>query len=156
VVFVCENNLYAASTHISHTTRIADIALRAAGYGMPGVTVDGMDVEAVFRAAATAVAWARAGKGPTLIECKTYRYRGHSRGDPGGYRDKAEHAEWSAKDPIERLRSRLIGELGVRPEHLAALEAEAQAEVEAAVAFALASPEPEAASARQHVFVEET
>jgi TPP-dependent pyruvate/acetoin dehydrogenase alpha subunit len=156
VIFVCENNLYAASTHISHTTRITDIALRAAAYGMPGVTIDGMDVEAVFRAAATAVARARAGKGPTLIECKTYRYRGHSRGDPGGYRDKAEHAEWSAKDPIERSRARLVDELAVAPGDLAAIEAEAQAQVEAAVAFALASPEPDAASARQHVFAEET
>jgi TPP-dependent pyruvate/acetoin dehydrogenase alpha subunit len=123
---------------------------------MPGVTVDGMDVEAVFRAAATAVARARAGRGPTLIECKTYRYRGHSRGDPGGYRDKSEHAEWSARDPIERLRRRLVNELGVHPERLAAIEAEAQADVEAAVAFALASPEPDAASGRQHVFVEDT
>ena len=122
---------------------------------MPGVTVDGMDVEAVFRAAATAVARARAGKGPTLIECKTYRYRGHSRGDPGGYRDKAEHAEWSAKDPIERLRARLVDELGVSAERLEEIEGVAQRQVEAAVAFALASPEPDPASGRQHVFVEE-
>ena len=156
VVFVCENNLYAASTHISHTTRIADLSLRAAAYGTPGVTVDGMDVEAVFRAAATAVARARSGKGPTLIECKTYRYRGHSRGDPGGYRDKTEYAEWSARDPVERLRTRLLDELSVSPERLAAIEADAQAEVEMAVAFALASPEPDAASARRHVFVEES
>lgn len=154
VVFVCENNLYAASTHISETSRVTDIAIRAAGYGMPGVTIDGMDVEAVFRAAATAVARARAGKGPTLIECKTYRYRGHSRGDPGGYRSKAEHAEWTARDPITRLRSRLATEFGVAPERLAAIEAKALAEVEAAVAFALASPEPDPASAMQHVFVE--
>ncbi len=154
VVFVCENNLYAASTHISHTTLVSDISVRAAGYGMPGVTVDGMDVEAVFRAAATAVARARAGKGPTLIECKTYRYRGHSRGDPGGYRDKAEHQEWSARDPIERLRTRLVADLHVNATHLAAIEDDAQARVEAAVAFALASPEPSPASARDHVFVE--
>jgi pyruvate dehydrogenase E1 component alpha subunit len=155
VVFVCENNLYAASTHISHTTHIADISARAAGYGMPGVTVDGMDVEAVFKSAATAVARARAGKGPTLIECKTYRYRGHSRGDPGGYRDKSEHAAWSARDPIERLRSRLVSELAVSPERLASIESEAQADVEAAVAFSLASPEPEPASVGRHVFVDE-
>ena len=154
VIFVCENNLYAASTHISHTTRIADVSLRAVSYGMPGVTVDGMDVEAVFRAAATAVARARAGKGPTLIECKTYRYRGHSRGDPGGYRDEAEHAEWRGRDPIQRLRTRLFDELDVSHERLAAIEKVAQAEVEAAVAFALESPDPDPASARRHVFVE--
>jgi TPP-dependent pyruvate/acetoin dehydrogenase alpha subunit len=155
VVFVCENNLYAASTHISHTMKISDIADRAAGYGMPGVVVDGMDVEGVFRAATAAVARARKGDGPTLIECKTYRYRGHSRGDPGGYRDKAEQAEWTGKDPIERMRRRLIGDFGVAAERLDAIEAEAQARVEAAVAFAVASPEPTAASAREHVFVGE-
>jgi pyruvate dehydrogenase E1 component alpha subunit len=155
VVFVCENNLYAASTHISHTMKITDIADRAAGYGMPGVVADGMDVEAVFRAAAVAVARARKGDGPTLIECKTYRYRGHSRGDPGGYRDKAEHAAWTEKDPIERLRRRLTGDFGVAAGQLGAIEAEAEELVEAAVAFALASPEPAAASGRDHVFAME-
>src|SRR5262249_39260544 len=83
VVVVGENTLYAASTHISRTTAIEDIAERARGYGIPGLVVDGMDVVASFRAAAWAVARARAGAGPTLIECKTYRYPGHSRGDPG-------------------------------------------------------------------------
>ena len=90
-IFVCENNLYAASTHISPATNIRDIADRAAAYGMLGVVVDGMDVEAVHAAAAEAVARARRGDGPTLIECKTYRYRGHSRGDPGSYRHAEEH-----------------------------------------------------------------
>ena len=154
VVFVCENNLYAASTHISHTTKIVDIADRAAAYGMPGVIVDGMDVEAVYGAAATAVARARRGEGPTLIECKTYRFRGHSRGDPGGYRTKAEHAEWTGKDPLERLRQRLTGTFGIDPNRLSGIETTAQARVEAAVAFALASPEPSADTARQHVFAE--
>src|SRR6185503_2287547 len=101
-----ENNLYAASTHVSTAMLIGDIADRAAAYGMPGVVIDGMDVEVVHRAAAEAVARARRGDGPTLIECKTYRYRGHSRGDPGGYRTKEEHREWVERDPIERLRAR--------------------------------------------------
>jgi pyruvate dehydrogenase E1 component alpha subunit len=145
VVFVCENNLYAASTPIGATMRIADVADRAAGYGMPGRVVDGMDVEAVFAAATEAVARARRGDGPTLIECKTYRYRGHSRGDPGRYRTAEELAAWQARDPIARTRDRL-GALGLPAARLAAVEHEAQAAVEAAVAFALASPEPAASS----------
>lgn len=152
VVFVCENNLYAASTHISLTMRISDIADRAAAYGIPGICVDGMDVEAVYRAAAAAVARARRGHGPTLIECKTYRYRGHSRGDPGGYRDREEHRRWVERDPIKRLRARLTSEFGVPDERLDAIEREQQQLVEAAVAFALASPEAPALSATDRVF----
>lgn len=151
-IFVCENNLYAASTHITLTTRIANIADRAAAYGMPGVVVDGMDVEAVYAAARTAVTRARAGKGPTLIEAKTYRYRGHSRGDPGGYRAKDEHAAWTAQDPIERLRRRLTGDFAIPAARLAQIETAAQARVEAAVEFAQRSPEPNPESGLEHVF----
>jgi TPP-dependent pyruvate/acetoin dehydrogenase alpha subunit len=152
-VFVCENNLYAASTNFALTARITDIAARAAAYGMPGVAVDGMDVEAVYAAARTAVARARAGQGPTLIEAKTYRYRGHSRGDPGGYRERDEHAAWMARDPIERLRQRLIGDMALDAVRLDGIEAKAQARVEAAVEFARQSPEPSPESALQHVFI---
>ena len=155
VVFVCENNLYAASTHVSTAMLIGDIADRAAAYGMPGVVADGMDVEAVNRVAAVAVARARAGEGPTLIECKTYRYRGHSRGDPGGYRAEAERLRWLERDPIARLRRRLEHVLDVAAVRLAAIEDEAQTRVEAAVAFARESPEPPPASAREHVFAGE-
>jgi TPP-dependent pyruvate/acetoin dehydrogenase alpha subunit len=152
-VFVCENNLYAASTNFALTSRITDIAARAAAYGMPGVVVDGMDVEAVYAAARTAVARARAGQGPTLIEAKTYRYRGHSRGDPGGYRERDEHAAWMARDPIERLRRRLIGDFVLDAARLDEIEAKAQAMVEAAVEFARQSPEPSPESGLEHVFV---
>ena len=152
-VFVCENNLYAASTNFALTARITDIAARAAAYGMPGVVVDGMDVEAVYAAARTAVARARAGQGPTLIEAKTYRYRGHSRGDPGGYRERDEHAVWMARDPIERLRRRLIGDFVLDAARLDEIEAKAQARVEAAVEFARQSPEPSPESGLEHVFV---
>jgi acetoin:2,6-dichlorophenolindophenol oxidoreductase subunit alpha len=151
-IFVCENNLYAASTHITLTTRIANIAERAAAYGMPGLVVDGMDVEAVYVAARTAVARARAGKGPTLIEAKTYRYRGHSRGDPGSYRRKDEHAVWTAQDPIERLRRRLTGDFAIPAARLAEIETAAQARVEAAVEFAQRSPEPTPESGLEQVF----
>jgi len=152
VVFVCENNLYAASTHISMTMLIEDIADRAASYGIPGVAVDGMDVEAVYRAAVPAIDLARKGGGPTLIECKTYRYRGHSRGDPGGYRDREEQRRWKARDPIERLTARLKGDFAIAQEHLEAVERAQQEIVEAAVAFALASPDPPPASTLEHVF----
>jgi pyruvate dehydrogenase E1 component alpha subunit len=152
VIFVCENNLYAASTHVSTAMLIADIADRASAYGMPGFAIDGMDVEAVHRAAAAAVARARRGDGPTLIECKTYRYRGHSRGDPGGYRTPDEHRQWQARDPIEKLRRRLEDDLAVPAGSLAEIERQAQARVEAAVAFALASPDPLPVTAHHHVF----
>jgi acetoin:2,6-dichlorophenolindophenol oxidoreductase subunit alpha len=153
-IFVCENNLYAASTHISQAMNIRDIADRAAAYGIPGVVVDGMDVEAVHAAATEAVARARRGDGPTLIECKTYRYRGHSRGDPGGYRQAEEHQAWLERDPIERTKIRLIGRFGAEPARLAAIEQRAQERVEAAVAFALASPEPEPSDALTNVFAD--
>jgi pyruvate dehydrogenase E1 component alpha subunit len=152
VVFVCENNLYAASTHVSTTLRINDIAERAPGYGMPGIVIDGMDVEGVHRAAVAAVGRARAGGGPTLIECKTYRYRGHSRGDPGGYRTEAEHGEWVARDPIERLRERLTRDFAVTSERLETIEGQQQELVQAAVEFALASADPPPASGSENVF----
>jgi pyruvate dehydrogenase E1 component alpha subunit len=143
VVFACENNLYAASTHVSMTTGVEDIAARAAGYGIPGVVVDGMDVVASFRAAAEAVARARAGAGPTLIEYKTYRYPGHSRGDPGQYRSQEEVASWKGRDPLVLCRARLTAEFGSTEERLDAIDRQCQEVVEAAVAFALASPDPD-------------
>jgi acetoin:2,6-dichlorophenolindophenol oxidoreductase subunit alpha len=151
-IFVCENNLYAASTNFALTARITDIAARAAAYGMPGVVVDGMDVEAVYAAARSAVARARAGQGPTLIEAKTCRYHGHSRGDPGGYRERDEHAAWMARDPIERLRRRLVGDFALPAARIDEIEARAQARVEAAVEFARQSPEPSPESGLEHVF----
>jgi pyruvate dehydrogenase E1 component alpha subunit len=154
VIFVCENNLYAASTHISSTMRIADIADRAKAYGMPGLVVDGMDVVAVFEATQAAVSRARAGDGPTLLECKTYRYRGHSRGDPCGYRDEQEHRRWSDRDPIEILRTRLLTKVGLEEVRLKEIERQSQAEVEAAVAYALASPDPQPEACSEGVFAE--
>jgi pyruvate dehydrogenase E1 component alpha subunit len=154
VVFVCENNLYAASTHISLTTLIDDLASRADAYGMPGRVVDGMNLEEVYDSAREAVQRARNGDGPTLLECKTYRYRGHSRGDPCGYRDQSEFEQWSEKDPIELLKQRLLDEFSVRTNQLVAIEAECQTNVEAAVEFAINSPDPDPASALDHIFAE--
>lgn len=154
VVFVCENNLYAASTHISLTTLVEDLASRADAYGMPGRVVDGMNFEEVYDAARAAVKRARKGDGPTLLECKTYRYRGHSRGDPCRYRDQTEFQKWSERDPIDSFKQRLLDEYGVRRSELAAIEAECQANVEAAVDFAINSPDPAPETSLDLVFSE--
>jgi TPP-dependent pyruvate/acetoin dehydrogenase alpha subunit len=152
VVYVCENNLYAASTPVSVAFKIEDIADRAAAYGMPGVVVDGNDVEAVYQVAGEAIARARRGEGPTLIECKTYRLCGHSRSDPRTYRSKEEEAMWEAKDPITRLGGRLKGMGLATDETLAAIEQEVTALIDEAVAFAEESPQPEPTDALKHVF----
>ena len=152
VVYVCENNLYGASTPFSSVYRVENVADRAAAYGIPGVVVDGMDVEAVYEAAGEAVARARRGDGPTLLECKTYRLVGHSRSDPRKYRTQAEEEAWQAKDPIPRL-GRRLKELGLATgETLAAIEEEVMEAVEASVTFAEESPYPEPTDALKHVF----
>jgi acetoin:2,6-dichlorophenolindophenol oxidoreductase subunit alpha len=142
VIFVCENNQYAASTHISLTTRVCQIAERAKGYGIPGYTVDGMDVLAVSQSAHQAVSRARAGDGPTLLEFLTYRYAGHSRGDPGGYRTKEELQLWRQQDPIPRCRELLMRQYSVGEQELQLVDKECQEMVEEAVAFARSSPDP--------------
>lgn len=152
VVYVCENNLYAASTPFSKTFKIPNVADRAAAYGMPGVIVDGNDVEAVYRVAGEAIARARRREGPTLIEAKTYRLCGHSRSDPRTYRSREEEEEWAKRDPIPRLAGRLK-ELGLATdETLETIEREIQALIDDAVRFAEESPLPEPEEALQHVF----
>jgi len=152
VVYVCENNLYAASTPVSVSFKIEDIADRAAAYGMPGVVVDGNDVVAVYEVAGEAIARARRGEGPTLIECKTYRLCGHSRSDPRTYRSKEEETLWEAKDPIPNLGERLKHMGLVTDESLAAIETEVEALIDEAVAFAEESPSPEPSDALKHVY----
>jgi TPP-dependent pyruvate/acetoin dehydrogenase alpha subunit len=155
VIFVCENNQYAASTHISLTTRIHDLADRAQAYGIPGFVVDGMDVLAVRQSALEAVERARRGDGPTLLEYKCYRYMGHSRGDPSQYRSKEEIEEWRQRDPILKFRGLLVSDHGQSEQELDRIEAESQAEVEAAVEFARSSPEPLPEESTQHVFADQ-
>jgi TPP-dependent pyruvate/acetoin dehydrogenase alpha subunit len=152
VVFVCENNLYAASTPVSVAYKIEDIVERAAAYGMPGLVVDGNDVEAVYEVAGQAIARARQGQGPTLIECKTYRLCGHSRSDPRTYRSKEEEALWETKDPIARLGERLKASGLATDEMLADIEREVTALIDDAVAFAEESPPPEPEDTLKHVF----
>jgi pyruvate dehydrogenase E1 component alpha subunit len=140
VVFFCENNSFASSTRAEYSTSVEDISSRAAGYGAPGVTVDGMDVLAVYEAASEAVARARRGEGPSLIEAKTYRYYGHSRTDKkfGPYRDEAEWNLWQERDPIPRA-AKLFG---LTDEEIKEHHAAAEKDLAEAVAFAEASPEP--------------
>jgi TPP-dependent pyruvate/acetoin dehydrogenase alpha subunit len=152
VIYVCENNLYAASTPISAAFKIEYIADRAAAYGMPGVVVDGNDVEAVYQAAGEAISRARQGGGPTLLECKTYRLCGHSRSDPRTYRTKEEEAHWEAKDPLTRLADQLQQTGLATQGSLAEIEQTVKALIDEAVAFAEASPAPEATDTLKHVF----
>jgi len=154
VVFVCENNLYAASTPFSLAFKIEHIADRAAAYGMPGRIVDGNDVLAVYAAAREAVERARQGGGPTLIECKTYRLCGHSRSDPRTYRSRAEEAAWQQRDPIVRHRNWLLEQGICSGRELDEIAGEVEQVIEDAIAFAEASPEPEPAALYADVFKE--
>jgi TPP-dependent pyruvate/acetoin dehydrogenase alpha subunit len=145
IVFACENNLYGASTPFHQVSLVPDVASRAAAYGVRGEIIDGMDVLAVREAAGRAVAEARAGAGPVLLEFKTYRFAGHSRGDVKGYRSREEEALWNERDPIVRLRERLSSTLdeGV----LDAMDAKVEAALEDAIEFARQSPLPRAEDA---------
>ena len=142
VVYVCENNQYAMSFSVKKAFAIERISDRAAAYGMPGVTVDGNDLLAVYEAVSQAVGRARAGEGPSLIENVTYRWRGHSKSDANRYRTREEIETWKQKCPIRRFRSQLIEEGVLTEEEANQIEREAYAVIEAAVAFAEASPEP--------------
>ncbi len=143
VLFVCENNGYATSVSAKRSTPVPEIAVRAAGYGMPGVTVDGNRVDVVYEAADEAVTRARAGEGPTLIECMTYRIRGHFEGDDALYRNKDEVAEARRRDPIEYWRDRLVEEGGLTETAFDVMNTSADAEVAEAAAFAESSPFPD-------------
>ena len=146
VVLVCENNLYGASTAYGRVTLVPDVAERAKAYGVPARIVDGMDVVAVREAARDAVAAARAGAGPTLLECKTYRFTGHSRSDARGYRTREEEARWAARDPLLVLGASLDEAM------LGHCEAEVTAELDDAVEFARSSPFPEPGDATADVY----
>ena len=154
-VFVCENNGFGISVPVWQSTSVEDICVRAAAYDMPGVTVDGNDVEAVDEAFQAAQRRALEGEGPSLIECKTYRWLGHWTGDPQVYRTREEVEAWKQKCPIKRYRARLLEQKLFTAEELDAMEREARDEAEAAADFALRSPEPDPARVLDDVFYEE-
>lgn len=136
---------------MNFTTPIEHIAHRAAGYAMPGTVVDGQDLDAVARAMEQAVARARSGEGPSLLEMKTYRYSGHSRSDPATYRLDGELDVWLKRDPIDLFARVLIGEGTIRAGDLDRMKIEVREEVETAVARALASSRPKSAEIFSHV-----
>ena len=152
VVYVCENNQYAMSARADKFTSVPDPTVRASAYGFPGFSCDGMDVLAVYRTAADAVARARAGTGPSLVVCVTYRFFGHHVGDPLNYRDPAEVDVWRARDPIERFRRELIEHGVMTGEQADALQADVMREIEAAIAFARSSPEPEVDTLMEDIY----
>lgn len=145
VVYVCEDNLYGISLHVSKAHLCANIADRADAYCMPGVVVDGQNVLAVYEAVQQAVGRARGGEGPTLVECKTYRYSGHSVGDSGwSYRRPEEVQEWRERDPIELFRTKLEAERVMTSEGAEEIEAEVRRSIEEAIECARESPLPSA------------
>ena len=153
VVYVCENNLYGASTHQSKVMKIKNVGERASSYGIPGKVVDGNDVFSVYEVAKEAISRARKGKGPTLLECKTYRRGGHSRSDACRYRGKEEEKVWLAKDPIPQARKKLV-QLGVLTEKKAKeIEEKVKKEIKDAIEYARRSPSPEPEDTLVNVFV---
>jgi 2-oxoisovalerate dehydrogenase E1 component alpha subunit len=156
VVFICENNEYAISVPQSKQMAVADVATRAAGYGIPGFVVDGNDVLACFRVMKDAHDRARAGEGPTLIECKTYRFLPHtSDDDDKSYRSREEVAEHKDRDPIDRFTAYLIAQGLWDVDRMQTLHDEVRMEVEVAITAAWEAPEPDPATVLRHVFADE-
>ena len=153
-VFVCENNLFAISVCARYHMAISDISDRAAAYGMPGYSIDGNDVELVYETTKAAVERARRGEGPTLIECKTWRHRGHYEGDPDDYRTAEEKAEWMQKDPIERLAKRLIEEGICTQAELDAIASDADKLLAEAIDEAEAAPVPSVSALMADIYKE--
>ncbi len=153
VIFVCENNQYAIFTKQENVMRVKQVVDRAPAYGIPGVIVDGMNPLAVYRTVREAAKRARAGQGPTLIEAMTYRWGGHSTGDPGtGYRDRDEVTEWKKKDPIPNFRHHLL-ETGTADEAtIETMESEVSRQLEEAVSFTLSAPDPDPSEATAHLY----
>ena len=154
VIFVCENNGWAESTPVEYSTSVTDIADRAAGYGIPGVSVDASDVVEVYEVAGEAVARAREGGGPTMIEAKIGRMVGHYLGDPEGYRSSEAKESDQARDPIPPLEKRLLEEGTLTEESISALAAEIEAELEQGIEAAKASPLPDPSDVEAYVYAD--
>ena len=154
VIFICENNLYGISEDQRYCMAIQDIATRASSYGFPGVIVDGNDVCAVYETVSEAVKRARAGEGPTLIECKTWRHMGHYVGDPDNYRDPAEKEEWLKKDPIPRLEAILLEKGICSQDDLKKVEQTIQEELAEAIREAEAAPAPSEDDLMKNIFAD--
>jgi pyruvate dehydrogenase E1 component alpha subunit len=153
VVFIIENNQYAMGTSIERSSSTTNLSQRGLSFAIPGEQVDGMDVEEVRAAGARAIAHARSGKGPIILEMMTYRYRGHSMSDPAKYRSREEVQHMrDTQDPIEQVRARLL-QAGVAEDDLKAIDRQVRDEVSAAAEFALADPEPDASALTTEVLI---
>jgi pyruvate dehydrogenase E1 component alpha subunit len=154
VIFVCENNRYGMSMSVERSTAVPHIAQRAPAYDMPGVTVDGNSFADVLDASEQAIERARGGSGPSLIECETYRLRGHSKSDRNRYRTREEIEAWSARDPIQRFEQELIRYGFLDAAAADAIRAQVEAEIDAGLAFAQASPAPLRADLTRYVYTQ--
>jgi TPP-dependent pyruvate/acetoin dehydrogenase alpha subunit len=153
VIFVCENNLYAMGTDIRKVTANPNIADRAIGYGIKGLTADGMDVLDVYEKSKVAIERARKSEGPTLLECKTYRIKGHSRYDPATYRPEDEVKKWLERDAIRNFKEKvLISARNIDHQKIIEIEARVDESIERAVDFAKESPFPDPAEALEDVY----
>jgi pyruvate dehydrogenase E1 component alpha subunit len=152
-IFLCENNLYGEYSPFESTSPVANVADRAAAYNIPGIIIDGQDAEVVTAALQEAATRARAGHGPTLIEAKTYRYRGHSRTDAAPYRPPGELEQWQARDPITILAERMQADGQLTPAQLQQMDQQAQDAVQDATAWALAQPYPPLEAAYEDIWV---
>lgn len=152
VIYVCENNFYGASTHVSKTMKIKHISERASSYGIPGETIDGNDVLEVYHATGKAVKRAREGKGPTLLECLTYRRGGHSRRDANLYRDKQEEKEWLSRDPIPIFKQRLIQKRILTEEKAKEIAEEIEKGLDKAIEYAKTSTDPKPEDTLEDVY----
>ena len=152
VVFVCENNRYAASTAVEKVMKVKHVSERGAAYGIPAETVDGNDVERVYETMMKAALRARTGLGPTLLELETYRFAGHSRSDPGHYRSTEEVTAWKQRDPIIRYETKLLTEGVLKPEGITEIKSAIERELEEAVALAEQGPDPQPEDCLNDVF----
>lgn len=152
VIFLCQNNQYGECTKYEKATAVANIADRAAAYNMRGVTVDGNDPKAMWQASAEAVARARAGEGPTLLEARTFRFMGHYFGDPGAYIPKAEYDAAMARDPMPATRAAVIASGAATEAELAALEQKYAAEIDEAFQYAADSPPPDVSEIERDIY----
>ena len=155
VVFVCENNKYGMSVSTERSMAVANVADRASAYGMPGVIADGNAIADVEEAISEAVARARRGEGPTLVECKTYRTRGHSRSDRNRYRTKEEIEEWKARDPIPHFEAELMAHGIATEAEVSAIRDSAEAEIAAGIEFARLGTDPNPAEVTRDVYSNE-
>jgi len=154
IVYIIENNLYGISVALDRVVNVEDLSVRAQGYGIKGVSIDGNDVLKVYETVKEAVDFARAGNGPTLIECKTYRWNGHHSGDPATYRPKEEAAAWKARCPLKSFRAYLVSNAIFTEQEVIDLEAGISEEIKEAAKFAENSPYPDAAEAFTDIFAE--